>query len=113
IFGSLFSASLLALVLSYSKVANLRISDYALAAGAIGAGLVVTRLVETYGRPASAHVYEEEPDEPWINPARLEEAANPGGYTAPRQGGWTSQLPARNNDDTWADPIDQRWGTRQ
>jgi len=38
IFGSLFSASLLALVLSYSKVANLRISDYALAAGAIEIG---------------------------------------------------------------------------
>jgi hypothetical protein len=110
IFGSLFSASLLALVLSYSKVANLRISEYALAAGAIAAGLVVTRLVESFGRPVSARPYPEEEEEPWINPARLDEAANPGGYTPPRQGGWTSQLPARNNDDSWAGAGDERWG---
>ena len=112
IFGSLFSASFLALVLTYSKVANLRISDYALAAGAIGAGLVVTRLVESFGRPTSARTYVEEEEESWINPARLEEAANPGGYTAPRQSGWTSQLPARNNDDSWTGTVDERWGTR-
>jgi ribose/xylose/arabinose/galactoside ABC-type transport system permease subunit len=113
IFGSLFAASLLALVMTYSNVANLRISDYALAAGAIAAGLVVTRLVESFGRPVSARQYvEEEEDEPWINPARLEEAANPGGYTAPRQSGWTSQLPARNNDDTWSGSVDNRWGAR-
>ena len=111
IFGSLFSATLLALVLRYSKVANLRISDYALAAGAIAAGLVVTRLVESFGRPPSALQFVEDGEEPWVNPARLEEPVTPG-YTAPRQGGWTSQLPARSNDDTWAGSIDDRWGAR-
>jgi len=113
IFGSLFVATLFALVLTYANVANLRISDYALAAGAIAAGLVVTRLVESFGRPASARQYPEDEDEPWVAPARLEEAANSAGYTPPRQSGWTSQLPARTNDDTWAGAIDDRWGTRQ
>jgi ribose/xylose/arabinose/galactoside ABC-type transport system permease subunit len=111
IFGSLFAATLLALVMSYSKAANLRISDYALAGGAIAAGLVVTRLVESFGRPQSARPAVEDQDEPWVNPARLEEPAPPG-YTAPRQGGWTSQLPARNTDDTWGGAIDDRWGAR-
>jgi ribose/xylose/arabinose/galactoside ABC-type transport system permease subunit len=111
IFGSLFAATFLALVINYSKVANLRISDYALAGGAIAAGLVVTRLIETYGRPASARPPVEDPEEPWVDPARLAEPAPPG-YTAPRQGGWTSQLPARNNDDTWGGAIDDHWGAR-
>jgi ribose/xylose/arabinose/galactoside ABC-type transport system permease subunit len=111
IFGTLFAATLLALVINYSRVANLRISDYALAGGAIAVGLMVTRLVEQYGRPQSARPPVEDEDEPWVDPARLEEPASPG-YTAPRQGGWTSQLPARNNDDTWGGAIDDRWGAR-
>jgi ribose/xylose/arabinose/galactoside ABC-type transport system permease subunit len=111
IFGSLFAATLLALVINYSKVANLRISNYALAGGAIAVGLLVTRLVETYGRPRSARPVVEDEDEPWVDPPQLEEPASPG-YTAPRQGGWTSQLPARNNDDTWGGSIDDRWGAR-
>ncbi len=111
IFGSLFAATLFALVLNYSKLANLRISEYALAGGAIAAGLVVTRLVESFGRPHSAQPLDEEEDEQWGHPARLEEPLTPG-YTAPRQSGWTSQLPARNNDDTWAGAIDDRWGAR-
>jgi ribose/xylose/arabinose/galactoside ABC-type transport system permease subunit len=111
IFGSLFAATLLALVMSYSKVANLRISVYALAAGAIAAGLVVTRLVESYGRPQSARPVIEDEEEPWVNPAHLEEPASPG-YTTARQNGWTSQLPARNTDDTWGGAIDDQWGTR-
>jgi ribose/xylose/arabinose/galactoside ABC-type transport system permease subunit len=111
IFGSLLAATLLALVLSYSKLANLRISEYALAAGAVAAGLVVTRLVESFGRPPSARPAGEEEGEPWVNPARLEEPATPG-YNTPRQAGWTSQLPARNNDDTWAGASDDRWGAR-
>jgi hypothetical protein len=108
IFGTLLTATLLAMVIDYSKRANLRISDYALAGGAIAAGLVVTRLVETLGRPQSATVPPEVPDEQWVNPARPEEASSPG-YTAPRQTGWTSQLPARNADDTWAGSADERW----
>ena len=98
-------------MVSYAKVANLRISEYALAGGMLAAGLVVTRLVESYGRPQSARPTVEDEDEPWVNPAQLEEPATPG-YTAPRQGGWTSQLPARNNDDTWGGAIDGGWRTR-
>jgi hypothetical protein len=111
IFGSLFAATLLALVMNYSKIANLRISVYAFAASALAIGLVVTRLIETYGRPQSARQPVEDEDEAWVNPSRLDEPTSPG-YAAPRQGGWTSQLPARNNDDTWGGSIDDRWGAR-
>ena len=33
-------------------------------------------------------------------------------YSAPRQTGWTSQLPARSTDDTWGGGADTRWGAR-
>ena len=51
VFGTLFGVTLLTLVVWYAEAANWRISLYALAAGAVAIGLVVTRLVETFGRP--------------------------------------------------------------
>jgi ribose/xylose/arabinose/galactoside ABC-type transport system permease subunit len=120
IFGTVLTATLLTLVMSYSDVAKLRISPYALAAGVVGIGLVVTRLVETYGRPASARavatIAAPEEEESWISPSRLEAAAGNGlggaGHSAPRQGSWGSQLPARSSDDTWGGAADDRWGVR-
>jgi ribose/xylose/arabinose/galactoside ABC-type transport system permease subunit len=111
IFGTVLAATFLALVIAYSDAAHLRISIYALAAGALGAGLVVTRLVEAFGRPRSARPIEvEEEEESWVSPSRLDEAAGTNGYATPRQGGWTSQLPARSTDDTWGGAADDRWG---
>ena len=116
VFGSLLAATLLVLAISYAEVAHLRVSPYALAAGAIAAGLVVTRLVEAFGRPHDNRSEPVEEDDPWGNRSRTEEAANgtsgTAGYPAPRQGGWTSQLPARSNDDTWGGAADNRWGAR-
>ncbi len=111
IFGILLAATLLALGRGYSRAANLRISDYALAAGGIVAGLVVTRLVEKFGRPYSVR----KPLTPaggdgWAEEPPLEEPV--ADYQPPRQGGWTSQLPARSNDDTWGGSLDGRWGAR-
>ncbi len=112
IFGTVLSATLLTLAMSYSNVANLRVSVYALAAGAIAAGLLVTRLVETYGRPASVRAAAApREEESWISPSRLEAAAG-NGYTTPRQGSWSSGLPARSTDDTWGGAADDRWGVR-
>jgi ribose/xylose/arabinose/galactoside ABC-type transport system permease subunit len=111
IFGTVLSATLLTLIMSYANVAKLRISVYALAAGAIAVGLVVTRLIEAYGRPTSARGSAKEEEQSWINPSRLEQAAG-NGYAAPRQGSWSSQLPARSTDDTWGGAADDRWGVR-
>jgi len=41
------------LLMTYGEKANWRISPWVLAAGAVGIGLIVTRLVETFGRPLS------------------------------------------------------------
>jgi ribose/xylose/arabinose/galactoside ABC-type transport system permease subunit len=113
VFGSLLAATLLTLTMGYAVEANLRISVYALAAGAIIAGLVVTRLVEAFGRPGSTRAEVDEED-PWVSPSRVEQATTNGNstYAAPRQTGWTSQLPARANDDTWGGAADNRWGAR-
>ena len=115
VFGSLFAATLTALTISYAEAAQLRVSPYALAAGSIVAGLVVTRLAEAFGRPVSARAEYAEEEETWSStPARVNESNNgsAGGYPAPRQSGWTSQLPARSNDDTWGGAADSRWGAR-
>jgi ribose/xylose/arabinose/galactoside ABC-type transport system permease subunit len=115
VFGSLLAATLIALTISYADQADLRVSPYALAAGTIVAGLVVTRLVEAFGRPASTRVEADEED-PWVSPSRVEQATNGNSagttYAAPRQSGWTSGLPARSNDDTWGGASDNRWGAR-
>jgi ribose/xylose/arabinose/galactoside ABC-type transport system permease subunit len=115
VFGSLLAATLLILTISYAGQANLRISPYALAAGTIVAGLVVTRLVEAFGRPSSGRAELDE-DDPWSGGPRSEQGTNGSAtntaYSTPRQGGWTSQLPARSNDDTWGGAADSRWGSR-
>ena len=51
IFGTLFAVAALTLFLDWSGRKGLDISLFATAACVFGAGLIVTRLVETYGRP--------------------------------------------------------------
>jgi hypothetical protein len=108
------SATAIALFVRYSDVANLRVSPFALAATLIAAGLVVTRLVEAYGRPSSNRTGDTDPDG-WDDGTQTNNnrALEPGpGWSSPRQGGWTSQLPARSTDDTWGGAADERWGVK-
>ncbi|WP_127498714.1 ABC transporter permease [Actinoplanes solisilvae] len=51
IFGTLFAVAALTLFLDYAARRDFDISLFAIAAAVFAAGLVVTRLVETYGRP--------------------------------------------------------------
>ena len=51
IFGTLLSVAGLTLFLDYAARRDLDIALFAIAACALGGGLIVTRLVETYGRP--------------------------------------------------------------
>jgi hypothetical protein len=56
IFGTLFAVAALTLFLDYADRKNYDIALFAIAACVFGAGLIVTRLVETYGRPLLAGV---------------------------------------------------------
>jgi ribose/xylose/arabinose/galactoside ABC-type transport system permease subunit len=51
VLGTLLAVALLTLVMRYADLADKRIAPLALAAAAIGVGLVATRLVERFGRP--------------------------------------------------------------
>ena len=82
-------------------------SPYAVGAGAILLGLVVTRLVEALGRPRSADT---DDNDTWGNVGREDSSSGWGGGARP--GNWGSQLPARSIDDTWGGATDERWGAR-
>lgn len=109
VFGTFLAVTLLALLVRYGEAANLRVALYTWAAGAIALGLVVTRLVEAFGRPRLAAEDEEAETWPPQTSQPSSAAQNTGWSSAPRQGGWSSQLPARSLDDTWAG--DDRWGS--
>lgn len=95
VFGTLLAVAGLTLFLDYADRRGLDIALFAIAAATIGFGLIVTRLVETYGRPMPVTGT----DEDW-------QAAQTGaGATA-----WTPDLP-----ETWstaapaAQPRTDRW----
>ena len=54
VFGTLLAVAGMAMFLDYTTHRDLRISLYAIGACAIGGGLIVTRLVETFGKPPAA-----------------------------------------------------------
>src|SRR6266498_602202 len=54
VFGTLLAVVLAVLVTQYAAATHRHVAPLALAAGALAAGLIVTRLIETFGRPRSA-----------------------------------------------------------
>jgi MFS family permease len=54
VFGTILAVAAVALFITYQATQDWRISRVAIAAGVVAAGLVVTRLIETFGRPRSA-----------------------------------------------------------
>jgi hypothetical protein len=99
IFGTLLTVAGLTLFLDYSDRRNFDIALFAIAAALIGAGLVVTRLVETYGRPLEVGVAEEE----WTGSASAGTT-----WTPDLPETWTPAVPAQNRSDRWDDGP---WGT--
>jgi ribose/xylose/arabinose/galactoside ABC-type transport system permease subunit len=100
VFGSVFAVALLALFIRYADVKEWKISHFAIAAAAVGVGLVVTRLVEALGRPLSAR----DEDEDWESDTETT-------WSGSRQESWSSALPAQpttartdpwDNTDRWA-----------
>lgn len=108
--GAVLAATLLAVVIRYLDVTDRRVSQLATAAVAIGVGLVVTRLVESFGRPPGS--VDREVDRwrtisPGSAPATLSmSASDNGGWSNSRTTGWTSPLPASSAEDRWGNDDD-------
>lgn len=109
VLGTVLGVALVVLVTQYAAVTDRRVAPLALAAAAIGAGLVVTRLVEAFGRPRSA--VDEEADQSW-RATNTSTSTSPSdtGWSSRQSSGWTSPLPARSGDDGWG--SEDRWGSR-
>jgi ribose/xylose/arabinose/galactoside ABC-type transport system permease subunit len=110
VFGTLLAVALVMLVTQYALVTNRRVAPLALAATAIVVGLIITRLVEAYGRPRSA--MDDEADQTWrsSSTAASTSTSSDTGWSSRQSSGWTSPLPARSGDDGWG--SEDRWGSR-
>ncbi|WP_271189649.1 ABC transporter permease [Dactylosporangium matsuzakiense] len=133
VLGTALAVVVVTLLLRYTQAEGWKLQPAALAAGAIGIGLVVTRLVETFGRPRTAREIAE--DAPWTPPSITPPQPEPEDNWSPpssRTGGWTpgaygntaydstgygntgygntgNEAP-RESDRGWG--VEERWGTR-
>lgn len=104
VFGTVFAVVLLTLFIRYAEERSLHISRYAIAAVAVAVGLLVTRLVESYGRPRFVG------EEDWV----AQTATSPSTTWTPspteQQESWSSTLPAQPAElriESW---DSDRWG---
>jgi ribose/xylose/arabinose/galactoside ABC-type transport system permease subunit len=114
IFGTLLTAVLLTLFIQYDNARGWDISLFAVAAAMLAGGLIVTRLVETYGRPEGlGEDLEMVDDDGWVttSPSGTTDLAAPSGPAwSARQDSWSSALPAQptnGRSDAW---DEDRWG---
>jgi ribose/xylose/arabinose/galactoside ABC-type transport system permease subunit len=96
IFGTLLAVTGMALFLDYADRRNLNIAVYAIAGSVLVAGLVVSRLIETYGAPSRQGVGED-----WHQPPANEN------WTPAAPDSWTPTVPTQSPPDRW---LDDRWG---
>ncbi|MGK5522708.1 ABC transporter permease [Micromonospora sp. URMC 107] len=103
IFGTLLAVCLVTVLLAYAQARGWTVSRWAVGAVAIGVGLLVTRLVEAYGRPATGAAAE---------PVPAGDGRIGAGWTAPPAdpepvGDWPPAVPRRSSEspvDPWSDP---------
>jgi len=95
IFGTLLATAGMAMFLDYVTRKDLNISLYAIGACAIGGGLIVTRLVETYGKPLTAGVVGDD----W-NAAPASTATN---WNPELPDSWTPTVSNQARPDRWED----------
>lgn len=104
VFGTLLVAGALGLFFAYAQQRGWTVSRWAVGGVALAAGLVVTRLVERYGRPVPGPTG-------WPAPPPAGDPASSGGWALPRSapvGDWPPVLPTQTTGGT-ADP----WSTRR
>jgi ribose/xylose/arabinose/galactoside ABC-type transport system permease subunit len=99
IFGTIFAVALVSVFNTYAAARHWQLSTLAVAAVLLGLGLLVSRLVETFGRPKSAGEQEEE----WAQdqPAHS-------GWT--EDSGWRGQPTAQPAEEAWT--AEDRWTSR-
>jgi hypothetical protein len=98
VFGTLLAVAAMALFLDYQGRRNLDIALFAIGACAIGGGLVITRLVETYGRPLPGDAA----DEDWNAAATTAASGNNWSPEMPETS-WSpgTQAPSRWDEGPW------------
>lgn len=106
VFGTMLAVAVITLLLRYTAAEGWNLTPFALAAGAIAIGLVVTRLVETFGRPGALTEAEQDA---WTPPSITSQAESEDDWAtaAGPTGGWGSGGTA---DGGWG--VEERWGTR-
>jgi ribose/xylose/arabinose/galactoside ABC-type transport system permease subunit len=102
VFGTIFAVALVSAFNTYAAVRNWRLSTLAVAAALLVVGLLVSRLIETFGRPRSV-VDQVDEDRGWT-PSRSPEA----GWNA--DAGWGAATSVQPAEQAW--PADERWGAR-
>ncbi|MGW0431906.1 ABC transporter permease [Micromonospora sp. NPDC003197] len=107
VLGTILGVVLVTLLGAYADGQGWDVSPYAVAGGALAAGLVVTRLVESYGRPRSAVVVSAPP----VVGADDRDDRGWGTYPTERPDSWSAVLPAQpvgSRDESWRT---DRWDT--
>jgi ribose/xylose/arabinose/galactoside ABC-type transport system permease subunit len=95
VFGTLLAVAGLTLFLDYAERRDLDIALFAVAAATLGAGLIVTRLVETYGRPLPVVA-----DDDWQATA---DTGAPATWSPDLPETWSSPTGTQNRSDRWDD----------
>jgi ribose/xylose/arabinose/galactoside ABC-type transport system permease subunit len=106
VFGTVLGTVVVALVIKLGEAADWRVSPYAVAAATLAAGLIVTRLVETFGRPLLGPE-----EETWTAEATSTWSGT--GWSGPEAGSWSAALPTQttvSRPDPWQD---DRWGSNR
>ncbi len=112
VLGTVLAVVLLVALMRYGDAREWKFSQLAVGAAAILAGLVVTRLIEAFGRPRHDLADDLDPDDE-LNPASWSSTTAGAEGTWPSEsgsGGWTAQLPPDPADESWR--SDERWGGR-
>jgi ribose/xylose/arabinose/galactoside ABC-type transport system permease subunit len=97
VFGTLLAVSFMALFLDYADRRDFGIALFATAACTVAVGLVVTRLIETYGSPLQQPGVGED----WQGTAAGEN------WSPDMPETWSPSVPAPAGTDRW---LDDRWG---
>jgi ribose/xylose/arabinose/galactoside ABC-type transport system permease subunit len=117
ILGTALAVTVIVLGVRYAATHRLNLSLLEVGAAAIGLGLMVTRLVETFGRPRTAQeeVVRPSPRTEWTPPATPQSwtstspSSPPSSPPSSRTSGWGSPISARVTDDGWG--SEDRWSS--
>jgi ribose/xylose/arabinose/galactoside ABC-type transport system permease subunit len=107
VFGTILATVVVSMVIRLGEAASWRLSPYAVAGAAVAAGLIVTRLVETFGKPLLT------PDEESWSAEATSTWSGGSGWVGSDTGSWSSSLPTQptaTRPDPWQD---DRWGSGQ